>query len=103
MNSDIAIFSSKLSVLLPSRVAAAALSNGLESASVPKLVQALVAGLTEQVSEIPGITPRIIGAAIHALRTAYVDSFRDVWIVAAALSAAGLFSQSTGALFVRAV
>ncbi len=31
---------------------------------------------------IPGVTPQIIGAGVHALKGAYLKSFRYLWVAA---------------------
>lgn len=36
--------------------------------------------------KLPGVTPQIIGAGVHALQTSYLASFRNVWIAAAVIS-----------------
>lgn len=92
--SDIAIFSSRIGILLPDRVAAAALAAGLPESSVPALIQDLVAHATDALSEIPGITADIINASVAALLSAYLDSFRYIWIVLTAIAAAGLIRMS---------
>lgn len=35
---------------------------------------------------LPGVTPQIIGAGVHALQESYLASFKNVWIAAAVIS-----------------
>ncbi|KAL6245159.1 hypothetical protein RBB50_007934 [Rhinocladiella similis] len=88
-----AIFHSRFSSLMPSKVSQAALQNGLPEASLPALILALVGGQPDQLAKIPGVTTEIIGAAVHALKEAYLGSFHSVWIAAACLSACGLIGS----------
>lgn len=90
---DTAIFYSRISKLLPKMVSEAALQNGLPEESVPALILALSAGDTAQLTKIPGITAEIIGAAAHAFKTAYLNSFQSVWIAVTCLSACGLIGK----------
>lgn len=80
---------------MPSKVSQAALQNGLPEASLPALILALVGGQPDQLAKIPGVTTEIIGAAVHALKEAYLGSFHSVWIAAACLSACGLIGRLT--------
>lgn len=90
---DGAIFHSRFTKLMPSKVAEAALQNGLPEASLPSLILALLGGDPSKLTTIPGINKEIIGAAAHALKGAYLDSFHSVWIATACLSACGLIGK----------
>ncbi|KAJ9632754.1 hypothetical protein H2204_007629 [Knufia peltigerae] len=79
--------------LMPSKVAEAALQNGLPEASLPSLILALLGGDPSKLTTIPGINKEIIGAAAHALKGAYLDSFHSVWVATACLSACGLIAS----------
>ncbi|RVX75917.1 hypothetical protein B0A52_00274 [Exophiala mesophila] len=85
----ISIFSSRLSTLLPERIANAVIPLGLPTSSLPDLIHALVAHDMESLADVPGATPDIIQAAVTGMNSAYLGSFRNVWITAAALSGAG--------------
>lgn len=94
-DSDTAIFHSTISSLLPNKVSKAALQNGLPRSSVPALILGLSGGDPDQLAQIPGITPKIISAAAHALKEAYLKSFESVWIAVSCLSACGLIGRFT--------
>lgn len=78
-----AVVTRKLVSYIPSYVAAAAAKAGLPTASIPAFVQALAAQKTEQLGEIPGVSPEIIQAGVRALKQAYADAIRNVFIIAA--------------------
>ncbi|OQV03057.1 hypothetical protein CLAIMM_08155 [Cladophialophora immunda] len=84
------IFTGKLTGLLPQRIAEAVLPLGLPETSLPLLIHDLVSSDTEALAEVPGINPPIISAAVTGMKTGYLNSFRFVWITAAALSGTGL-------------
>ncbi|KAK5050470.1 hypothetical protein LTR84_003751 [Exophiala bonariae] len=87
-----AVFSSRFKVLLPAKVAQAALQSGLPESSLPALILGLATNDAEALAAVPGVSPTIITAASNALRAAYLGSFRAVWITASSLTAAGLFA-----------
>ncbi len=94
-DSDTAIFHSRTSSLLPNMVSKAVLQSGLPRSSVPALILGLSGGDPDQLAQIPGITPKIISAAAHALKEAYLKSFQSVWIAASCLAACGLIGRFT--------
>lgn len=47
----------------------------------------------EALAQIPGVTPEIIGAGVHTLQEAYLNSFKGVWIAAAVLSGVTLLGK----------
>jgi MFS family permease len=57
----------------------------------------LLAGLTTQnttlVDDIPGVTPLIVAAAATGVKTAYVTTFRNVWIAATCFACVALFRK----------
>jgi hypothetical protein len=65
-----AALNQKLAVLIPERVAGAALANGLPPTSLPGFIGALAGNLPDQLATVPGVTPSIIGAGVAALQTA---------------------------------
>lgn len=93
MDLDTAIFHARITSLWPTKVSEAALGNGLPESSVPALVLGLSGGDPDQLAAIPGITPAIISAAAHALKEAYLGSFKSVWIAACCLTACGLIGR----------
>ena len=74
-------------------VAAAALSNGLPKTSVTDLIVALSDQDEQALAKIPGVTPQIIGAAVVALKKAYLKSFHAVWYPAIAFAVIGLICE----------
>jgi hypothetical protein len=88
-----AIFHGKISKLLPEMVTAAALSNGLPKTSVKDLIVALSNQDEQALAKIPGLTPQIIGAAVVALKKAYLKSFHAVWYPAIAFAVIGLICE----------
>lgn len=75
--------------MLPERIAGAVVPLGLPTSSLPDLIHDLVAHDMESLAQVPGVTPQIIQAAVTGMSSAYLGSFRNVWITAAALSGAG--------------
>ena len=78
-----ATFGNRFEVKLPAYVAEAVLKAGLPVTSVKPFVQALAAGNMQALSTIPGIKPEIIGAGVGALKHAFADSIRVIYIIAA--------------------
>lgn len=68
---------------LPTYIAEAAAKAGLPSSSIPLFVGALASGNEAALSTIPGVTPFIIQQGFSALRQAYADSLRLIYIIAA--------------------
>jgi len=90
---DGSIFSSRISSLLLSKIAAAALPLGLPASSLPALIKDLASNQTALLVKIPGISEKIIGASVNALLQAYKDSFQSVWIATACFAAIGLVGK----------
>ena len=78
-----AAFGDRFKIKLPAYVAEAALQAGLAPTSVKPFVEALAVGNTPALSTIPGINPQIIGAGVVALKQAFADSIRVIYIIAA--------------------
>jgi Holliday junction resolvasome RuvABC DNA-binding subunit len=74
-------------------VTAAALSNGLPKTSVKDLIVALSNQDEQALAKIPGLTPQIIGAAVVALKKAYLKSFHAVWYPAIAFAVISLICE----------
>ncbi|OQV05609.1 hypothetical protein CLAIMM_10322 [Cladophialophora immunda] len=87
----IAIYSaaatSRLQKDLPSYVSKAAVAAGLPLSSVRDFVEALVAGDNGAVAEIPGVTSAIVASGVAAMKHAFADSLRVVFIIAAPFGA----------------
>lgn len=81
-----AIFSAALSTRLdkyiPAYVPRAALGAGLPSSSVPAFISALTGTNPAAVSQIPGVTPAIAAAGAAALKHAFADGIRVVYLIA---------------------
>lgn len=75
-----AIFSTRLSSELPAQIAPRVLTLGFN----PQYLGQLIGGLTEHntaaVMAIPGISPRIIGAAVEGLKTAFIGASKYIWV-----------------------
>lgn len=78
-----AAFETRIEKYLPTDVARAALKAGLPSGSVEAFVKALSSKDTGALSNIPGVNPAIIAAGAGALKQAYADGLRVVYIIAA--------------------
>ena len=83
-----AIFSSKISSSLGSNIAAAVLPLGFPPQNLEAFIGALAGQDQAALAHIPGVTPQIIGAGVHALQEAYLSSFKPVWIAAACFAGA---------------
>jgi hypothetical protein len=88
----VAAFSDRLKVKLPSYIAAAALKSGLPKASLKDFAAALVGDNQTALIHIEGATPGIISAGVVALKQAYADSVRVVYILAAPFGVAAAIS-----------
>lgn len=77
-----AAFSSRLDSKLPNYVAAAAQQAGLPTTSLHSFVEAFLAKDMSALAQIKGVTPGIMAAAAVALRQAFADSLRVVYIIA---------------------
>ncbi|KEF54937.1 uncharacterized protein A1O9_09380 [Exophiala aquamarina CBS 119918] len=84
-----ALLSNALSSELPKKIAAEVLPLGLEAASLPALISALMANDQQALAAVPGISPTIISAAAQGIKSGYAASFRPAWIASAAFAAAG--------------
>lgn len=78
-----AAFNNRLNDKVPSYTARAAIGAGLPPASVPAFVEALIADDTAALLKVPGISLAIVEASVVALRQAFADSIRIVYIIAA--------------------
>lgn len=78
-----AAFGSRFKVKLPAYVAEAALQAGLPSNSLKPFIEALAAGNLPALSNIGGVNAQIIGAGVIALKQAFADSIRVLYIIAA--------------------
>ena len=81
-----AIFNSGISQHLGSDIASAVLPLGLSPEVLPDFIGALSTNEQKALMAIPGVTPQIIGAGLHALKGAYLKSFRYLWVAAGAFA-----------------
>jgi len=81
-----AIFNSSLSNHLGQDIAAAVVPLGFPPAQLEAFIGALAGNDQAALAQIPGVTPQIVGAGVHALQSAYLASFKGVWIAAAVFS-----------------
>jgi Fungal trichothecene efflux pump (TRI12) len=87
------IFENKLADVLPTIVGGAALSAGLPLDQVPTLLEDIVAQNTTALTLIPGITPTILLAVEGAVKDAYVQGFRKVYLVSIAFGGAAVIAS----------
>ncbi|KAK4936733.1 hypothetical protein LTR10_022457 [Elasticomyces elasticus] len=82
-----AIFNSKIKTNLPSKIAAEVIPLGLAPQALAQFIPALANNDPKALQAVPGVTPQIIQAGVHGLKTAYLVSLRPVWLLTLALSA----------------
>lgn len=78
-----ATLNTRLATYIPSYVAEAALGAGLPKSSVPAFVEALAANNATALPNVPGVTPIILETGKLALKQAFSDGIRGVYIIAA--------------------
>lgn len=89
-----ASLNSGLDAKIPSYIAKAALDAGLPPTSLKAFITALAGADVAALPGIPGVTPEIIGLGVAALKQAFADSIRVIFIIAApfgALACIGCF------------
>ncbi|KAL8276983.1 hypothetical protein RQP46_010618 [Phenoliferia psychrophenolica] len=74
-----AIFNSKISALLPSYIAAAAVKAGLPQSSLPIFVGGIATGNATLAATAPGVSTTILEAGGAAALEAYAESFHYIW------------------------
>lgn len=82
-----AALNTRLDTNLPNDIGKAALAAGLPATSLKAFVGALAGGETAALAKIPGVTPTIVAAGLVALKQAFADSIRVVYIIAAPFGA----------------
>lgn len=87
-----AVVNERLPGYLSSYVAEAALGAGLPPSSLPTFIQALAGGDTTALTTIPGVSLMIIDAGVAAMKQAYADGIRIVFIIASAFGAVACVS-----------
>jgi hypothetical protein len=78
-----AAFHSRLSKDTPNYISQAVLPAGLPRSSLPSFMTSLTGGSTAALGKVPGVSPQIIALGTTALKQAYADSVRVVFIIAA--------------------
>lgn len=77
----------KLSSNIPGYITAAATQAGLPQTSLGPFIEALSGNNSTALADIPGVTPAIIDTGSTALKQAYADGVRVVFIIAAPFGA----------------
>ena len=77
-----AALSGRLAKYIPAYVPKAALLAGLPPSSIPAFMGALTGTDPSALAHVPGVTPAIIGAGVAALKQAFADGVRVVFIIA---------------------
>ena len=78
-----AAIDTRLGTYIPNYIAKAALKTGLPKTSIGDFIEALTSGIPANLEKVPGVSPAIIQAGIAALKQAYADGLRIVFIIAA--------------------
>lgn len=84
----LANFQSRLRKNIPGHISKAVLSAGLPAKSLGPVIGALSSHNATALSLIPGVTPLIAEVGNAALKQAFADSLRIVYIIASAVGAA---------------
>jgi Fungal trichothecene efflux pump (TRI12) len=82
-----AALNARLDINIPGHVAKAALRAGLPPSSLPNFIKALAGHDDAALAKVPGVNPQIIGVGVVALKQAFADSLRVVYIIAAPFGA----------------
>jgi hypothetical protein len=83
---DAAIFNSEIKKHLFPEIASAVVPLGLSPEHLPQLIKGLTTHDESLLASIPGINHQISEVALHALKGAYLKSFRPVWITLAVMA-----------------
>ncbi|KAJ5924924.1 hypothetical protein N7454_007563 [Penicillium verhagenii] len=77
------IFSSKVDKFLPQNICEVLVEAGMNKTTIseimPEILEAVSAGVTDALIEIPGITSNVVNAIQFAVAQAYSDSFPFIW------------------------
>lgn len=82
-----ATLTTRLDKDIPSYVAEAALHAGLPKSSLGAFIKALAGNDAAALPSVPGVTPTIIKAGVVALKQAFADGIRAVYMIAAPFGA----------------
>jgi N-acetylmuramic acid 6-phosphate (MurNAc-6-P) etherase len=95
----VSILTNRLATTLPANVAPAASKAGLPTTALPALFAALAAGTPTALEAVPGINPTIIAAVGDAVKTAYTQAFKTVYLTSIAFGGLAIIA----ALFVTPI
>ncbi|CZR65194.1 uncharacterized protein PAC_15094 [Phialocephala subalpina] len=95
----VSILTNRLTTTLPSNVAPAALNAGLPNTSLPALFAAIGVGTETAMEGVPGITPGIIAAVGDAVKVAYSQAFKTVYLTSIAFGGLSIIA----ALFITSI
>lgn len=82
----VAAFNTRIAANLPAYIAKAAVQAGLSAEAIPAFVQAMAAGNSTAIEAVPGVTTALINQGSAAVKSAYADSIRIVYIIAAPIA-----------------
>jgi len=85
-----AVFRTRIEERLPAYVGKAALANGISPDSIPAFVGAFLTNDTGLLTNLTGVTPNVFAASEVALKQAYADSLRMVFIMAVPFGVAAI-------------
>ena len=88
-----------MTTTLPANIAPAALKAGLPSADLPALFAAIAAGTATAMEAVPGITPTVIAAVGDAVKAAYSQAFKTVYLTSIAFGGLSIIA----ALFITSI
>jgi len=86
------ILQNKLTAIIPTIVGGAVAEAGLPLTEIPAFIGALLAQNTTAILSVPGVTSVIIGDAIQAVDTCYVQGFRLVYLISIGFGGAAIIS-----------
>lgn len=82
-----AALGTRLDKYIPTYIAKATLQAGLPPTSLGPFIGALTGGNTTALQSVPGVNPAIVNAGVGALKHAYADGLRVVYVIAAPFGA----------------
>lgn len=88
-----------MTTTLPANVAPAALNAGLPSEDLPALLAAIAAGTATAMEAVPGITPTVVAAVGDAVKVAYSQAFKTVYLTSIAFGGLSIIA----ALFITSI
>src|SRR6185437_5736776 len=95
----VSILNNRLATTLSANVSPAASKAGLPTADLPALFAALAAGTQTALEAVPGINPTIIAAVRDAVKVAYSQAFKTVYLTSIAFGGLAIIA----ALFITSV